>query len=101
MFSLSPTKPGSVKISPSKIKGARTSDPISRIGVSKVTAEIQDKYDKLKADFAQIDENGDHVLSFDEVYNFFNEKSKSATGVEFDRDMCKELFKKLDKNQDN
>lgn len=98
---LSPNKPGSVRISPSKIKGARTSDPSSRIGVSKVTAEIQDKYDKLKADFAQIDTNGDHRLSFDEVYNFFNEKSQKETGKDFDVALAKELFNKLDKNQDN
>lgn len=72
----------------SAIVSQRTSDPRSRIGVSPITAEIQDKYARLKEEFAKIDTDGDHVLSFEEVYTFFNERSKQELGKDFDKELC-------------
>ena len=75
MYSLSGSRGEGVRVSASAIVTPRTNDPRSRIGVSPITAEIQDKYARLKEDFALIDTDGDKVLTFDEVYNFFNKKS--------------------------
>ena len=97
---MSGAKHQEVRVSQSSIVTARSNDPRSRIGVSPITAEIQDKYAHLKEAFALIDTDGDHQLSFEEVYAFFNKKSMAETGVPFDKDFCQKLYSKLDRNQD-
>jgi Ca2+-binding EF-hand superfamily protein len=54
----------------------------------------------MKIVFNQIDTDGDKMLTFDEVYNFLNSKAMETGGTPFDRKHCRELFSKLDRNQD-
>lgn len=56
----------------------------------------QDRLERLKNEFAEIDANGDKVLTFEEVHAFLSKK----TGKEFDRELCQRLFDRLDKNKD-
>jgi hypothetical protein len=58
---------------------------------------MQDRYDRLRKEFSEIDQNGDKNLTFDEVHQFLSQKSRGS----FDRNLALELFAKMDRNQDS
>lgn len=65
--------------------------------MSRLTANMQDRYDRLRKEFSEIDQNGDKNLTFDEVHQFLSQKSHET----FDRNLALELFAKMDRNQDS
>jgi len=67
------------------------------IGVYPRNAVLQDRHERLLNEFAEIDANGDKQLSFQEVFSFLNKKSSGK----YDKELCRELFAKMDKNQDS
>lgn len=71
--------------------------PRQSIGASPITGMMQDRYKQLLKEFEQIDKNGDKQLSFAEVHDFLSAKQKS----QFDYNLCKEIFSRMDKNHDN
>jgi Ca2+-binding EF-hand superfamily protein len=67
------------------------------IGAAPITASIQERLERLRKDFAEIDSNGDKMLTFDEIYSFLSKKA----GRDFDRRLCQKLFDKMDKDKDS
>ena len=67
------------------------------IGATDVTAEKQERYDRLRLEFDQIDVNKDKTVSYAEVRNFLNAKA----GGNFDEALCQDLFSSMDQNQDS
>ena len=67
------------------------------IGVSSMNATQQERYEQLLNEFSEIDQNGDNMLTFNEVYNFLNKKSKG----EFTEQVCLELFNNMDKDHNS
>lgn len=65
--------------------------------MSRLTANMQDRYDRLRKEFSEIDQNGDKNLTFDEVHQFLSQKARGS----FDRNLALELFAKMDRNQDS
>ena len=67
------------------------------IGVYEITADKQERMERLRQEFNEIDVNQDHNLAFDEILSFLSKKS----GEEFDEVLCKELFASMDVDQDS
>jgi Ca2+-binding EF-hand superfamily protein len=67
------------------------------IGSAPITASIQDRLERIRKEFADIDANGDKMLTFDEIYSFLCRK----TGRDFDKRLCQKLFDKMDKDRDS
>jgi Ca2+-binding EF-hand superfamily protein len=66
------------------------------IGSVPITASTQ--FERLlRKGFAEIDANGDKMLTFDEIYNFLCKRS----GQSFDKRLCQKLFDKMDKDRDS
>jgi Ca2+-binding EF-hand superfamily protein len=79
-------------IAPKLISGMRPS-----IGSAPITASMQDRLERIRKEFADIDANGDKMLTFDEIYSFLCRK----TGRDFDKRLCQKLFDKMDKDRDS
>eukprot|EP00359_Climacostomum_virens_P007038 CAMPEP_0204903122 /NCGR_PEP_ID=MMETSP1397-20131031/4060_1 /ASSEMBLY_ACC=CAM_ASM_000891 /TAXON_ID=49980 /ORGANISM="Climacostomum Climacostomum virens, Strain Stock W-24" /LENGTH=470 /DNA_ID=CAMNT_0052071707 /DNA_START=905 /DNA_END=2314 /DNA_ORIENTATION=- len=79
-------------VAPKLISGMRPS-----IGAAPITASIQDRLERLRKEFEEVDANGDKLLTFDEIYNFLCRK----TGKQFDKKLCQKLFDKMDKDRDS
>ena len=69
----------------------------SSIGASPITGMMQDRYNLLLNEFTQIDKDGNNELTFKEIHDFLSAKQ----GSPFDENLCKEIFKKMDKDNDN
>lgn len=57
----------------------------------------EDRADRLRREFDEIDADHDKYLSFEEVHSFLSRRS----GKPFDKQLCQELFAKMDKNSDD
>ena len=60
---------------------------------------LEDKYYILKREFNTIDNNADHKLGFDEIENFFI--NKTINNKVIDKNYIERLFKLLDKDKDS
>lgn len=67
------------------------------IGVYEITAEKQERMERLRHEFDEIDTNRDQNLTFEEIRNFLSRKS----GQEFDEVLCQELFASMDRDKDS
>ena len=67
------------------------------IGETDINAEKQERYDRLRAEFNEIDVNKDKSVSYAEVKNFLSRKA----GGSYDEALCQELFASMDKDQDS
>ena len=69
----------------------------SSIGSSPRSALQEERREQLAKEFAQIDANKDNFLSYEEIYNFLTERQREP----FDEALCRDLFSKMDKDNDN
>jgi len=74
--------------------GGSSSRP--NIGETDISAEKQERYDRLRREFDEIDVNKDKVVSYVEVKHFLGKKA----GGDFDEALCQELFASMDRDQD-
>jgi hypothetical protein len=58
------------------------------IGAAPITASIQERLERLKKDFPEIDSNDEKMLTFDAIYTILSKKP----GRDFDRRLCQRLF---------
>ena len=56
-----------------------------------------ERFDKLRKEFDEIDVNHDARLSYQEIHQFLSKRA----GKPFDKHLCQELFAKMDKNEDD
>jgi len=61
-----------------------------------MTAEMQERLQRLRVEFDEIDANHDQQLTFQEVQAFLSRKG----GETFDQVLCQELFARMDKDND-
>lgn len=86
--------PGASNFFSSKVNAGGYARPT--IGVYEITADKQERMERLRHEFDEIDSNRDQNLSFEEILGFLSKKS----GQEFDEILCKELFASMDKDKD-
>lgn len=90
-----PMSPSISGLSPKMSQSSTSIRP--SIGVSPINAVLQDRHDQLLSEFAELDQNKDQELTFDEVYSFLKKKS----GGSYDKELCSQLFSRMDKDQDS
>ena len=61
------------------------------------TDYLNEKYEKLKKEFSQIDKNSDELISFDELYVFLD-GYKEKTNIKIDEEYVRELFDFMDQD---
>lgn len=67
------------------------------LGSSPRSGLQEERREQLAKEFAQIDVDHNNFLSYEEIYNFLTERQREP----FDETLCKDLFSKMDKNNDN
>lgn len=70
--------------------------PRPTIGIYEITAEKQERIERLRQEFDQIDANRDQNLTFEEIREFLSKKG----GQDFDEVLCQELFGSMDRDKD-
>ena len=71
--------------------------PDARLRAESRDSLSDERFDKLRREFDQIDSNRDAHLSYQEIHEFLSKRSGRA----FDKNLCQELFAKMDKNEDD
>ena len=66
------------------------------LGVNSRTAEQLERIEELMKEFKSIDEDGNNILTFDEVYRFLSERAPG-----FSRETCLILFNQMDRDQNS
>lgn len=61
---------------------------------------LNEKYDKLKKEFKQIDRNSDDKLQFDELYDFFM-TYENKTGVKISKEYIESLYDFIDQDKNH
>ena len=67
------------------------------LGSSPRSGLQEERREQLAKEFSQIDVDHNNYLSYEEIYNFLTERQREP----FDETLCKDLFSKMDKNNDN
>lgn len=58
---------------------------------------LNEKYNKLKKEFEQIDKNSDDKIEFEELYEFFT-SYQNKTGVQLSREYVENLYEFMDQD---
>ena len=58
---------------------------------------LNEKYNKLKKEFEQIDKNSDDKIEFEELYEFFRSYEKK-TGVQLSKEYIENLYEFMDQD---
>lgn len=59
---------------------------------------LNEKYQKLKEEFQNIDKNSDHYIQFEELFEFFS-TYQNKTGVQISREYIEDLFDYMDQDK--